>query len=102
MKYYDPSSQLNVISGTGVFTPEKSITNEELVRAYNEYAEKFNLSNKQDIDSGKTDALELSNEEFIFNASGIKNRYVMDKVGILDPEIMHPILVKMKLMIQNF
>ena len=83
-----------VISGTGVFTPKQSITNEELVRAYNEYAEKFNLSNKQDIDSGKTDALELSNEEFIFNASGIKNRYVMDKVGILDPEIMHPILDK--------
>ena len=83
-----------VISGTGVFTPEQSITNEELVKAYNEYAEKFNLSNKQDIDSGKTDALELSNEEFIFNASGIKNRYVMDKDGILDPEIMHPILDK--------
>ena len=36
-----------VISGTGVFTPEQSITNEELVKAYNEYAEKFNLSNKQ-------------------------------------------------------
>ena len=83
-----------VISGTGVFTPEQSITNEELVKAYNEYAEKFNLSNKQDIESGKTDALELSNEEFIFNASGIKNRYVMDKEGILDPEIMHPILDK--------
>ena len=66
-----------VISGTGVFTPEESITNEELVKAYNEYAEKFNLSNKQDIDSGKTDALEPSNEEFIFNASGIKNRYCL-------------------------
>jgi len=31
-----------VISGTGVFTPEQSITNEELVKAYSEYAEKFN------------------------------------------------------------
>ena len=83
-----------VISGTGVFTPEESITNEELVKAYNEYAKKFNLLNKQDIDSGKTDALELSNEEFIFNASGIKNRFVLDKEGILDPEVMHPILDK--------
>ena len=83
-----------VISGTGVFTPNESITNKELVEAYNAYAENFNLENKNDIELGKTVALELSNEEFIFNASGIKNRYVMDKKGILDPKIMHPILDK--------
>ena len=83
-----------VISGTGVFTPNESITNKELVEAYNSYAENFNLENKNDIELGKTVALELSNEEFIFNASGIKNRYVMDKKGILDPKIMHPILDK--------
>ena len=83
-----------VISGTGVFTPEESITNEELVRAYNKYAENYNLANKNKIDLGEKIALELSNEEFIFNASGIKNRYVMDKKGILDPNIMHPILDK--------
>lgn len=83
-----------VISGTGVFTPNESITNKELVEAYNSYAENFNLENKNDIELGKTLALELSNEEFIFNASGIKNRYVMDKKGILDPKIMHPILDK--------
>ena len=35
-----------VISGTGVFTPEESITNEELVEAYNKYAENYNLTNK--------------------------------------------------------
>ena len=83
-----------VISGTGVFTPNESITNKELVDAYNAYAENFNLENKNNIELGKTLALELSNEEFIFNASGIKNRYVMDKKGILDPKIMHPILDK--------
>ena len=83
-----------VISGTGVFTPEESITNKELVSAYNKYAKNYNLANKDKIDLGKEFALELSNEEFIFNASGIKNRYVMDKKGILDPEIMHPILDK--------
>ena len=83
-----------VISGTGVFTPEESITNEELVEAYNKYAENYNLTNKNKIENGEKVALELSNEEFIFNASGIKNRYVMDKKGILDPEIMHPILEK--------
>ena len=53
-----------VISGTGVFTPEESITNEELVRAYNEYAENYNLANKNKIDLGEKVALELSNEEF--------------------------------------
>jgi len=83
-----------VISGTGVFTPNESITNKELVEAYNSYAENFNLENKNDIELGKTVALEPSNEEFIFSASGIKNRYVMDKKGILDPKIMHPILDK--------
>lgn len=83
-----------VISGTGVFTPEESITNKELVKAYNAYAENYNSTNKDDIDQGKKIALELSNEEFIYNASGIKNRYVMDKKGILDPNIMHPILEK--------
>ena len=83
-----------VISGTGIFTPEESITNEELVSAYNEYAKNYNLANKNKIDLGEKVPLEFSNEEFIFNASGIKNRYVMDKKGILNPEIMHPILDK--------
>ena len=83
-----------VISGTGVFTPEESITNQELVKAYNSYAESYNLVYKDDINQGNKVQLELSNEEFIFNASGIKNRFVMDKKGILDPSIMHPILKK--------
>ena len=83
-----------VISGTGVFTPEESITNKELVKAYNSYAETYNLNNKVDISRGNKIPLELSSEEFIYKASGIKSRYVMDKKGILDPEIMHPILDK--------
>ena len=83
-----------VISGTGVFTPEESITNKELVKAYNSYAETYNSNNKVDISRGNKIALELSSEEFIYKAAGIKSRYVMDKKGILDPEIMHPILDK--------
>ena len=83
-----------VISGTGVFTPKESITNKELVKAYNSYAETYNSNNKVDISRGNKIALELSSEEFIYKASGIKSRYVMDKKGILDPEIMHPILDK--------
>ena len=83
-----------VISGTGVFTPEESITNKELVKAYNSYAETYNSNNKVDISRGNKIALELSSEEFIYKASGIKSRYVINKKGILDPEIMHPILDK--------
>ena len=83
-----------VISGSGVFTPEQSITNQELVKAYNSYAESYNSTNRGDINQGKKVALELSSEEFIYNASGIKKRYVMDKSGILDPAVMHPILEK--------
>ena len=49
-----------VISGTGVFTPEESITNKELVESYNKYAEQYNSKNKKDIDLGKKAALDLS------------------------------------------
>ena len=83
-----------VISGSGVFTPEESITNKELVTAYNAYAEIYNSTNNDDIRKGNKAALEFSSEEFIYKASGIKNRFVMDKKGILDPNIMHPILDK--------
>ena len=83
-----------VISGSGVFTPEESITNKELVTAYNAYAEIYNSTNNDDIRKGNKAALEFSSEEFIYKASGIKNRFVMDKKGILNPNIMHPILDK--------
>lgn len=81
-----------VISGTGVFTPDNVITNDELVVAFNAYAEKFNADNASDIAAGKTEAMALSSADFIDKASGIQNRFVLDKSGILDPEIMHPIL----------
>ena len=60
-----------VISGTGVFTPKESITNKELVEAYNAYAEKFNTLNKDLIDNGEIDALELSNDDIIYNANAL-------------------------------
>ena len=62
---------------------EESITNKELVNAYNSYAETYNSNNEVDISRGNKIALELSSEEFIYKASGIKSRYVMDKKGIL-------------------
>ena len=52
-----------VISGTGVFTPEESISNEELVKAYNTYAENFNTLNKDSIAKGEIEPLESSIKE---------------------------------------
>ncbi|MBM7066505.1 beta-ketoacyl-ACP synthase III [Actibacterium sp. 188UL27-1] len=73
------------ITGSGVFTPAQSISNEELVVAFNAYADHQNAA-------GAEPPVPHSSAEFIVNASGIKSRYVLDKSGVLDPEIMHPIL----------
>ncbi|AUQ49199.1 putative 3-oxoacyl-[acyl-carrier-protein] synthase 3 [Phaeobacter inhibens] len=80
------------ITGTGVFTPSQTITNAELVAAFNAYADKTNAENAKAIAAGKMEPLAHSSEEFILKASGIEQRYVMDKSGVLDPEVMHPLL----------
>lgn len=81
-----------VISGTGLFTPPHSITNEELVSAYNTYADRYNKENKEAIEQGNLTALQHSSCEFIEKASGIKQRYVMAKEGILDTKRMLPVI----------
>lgn len=80
------------ITGTGVFTPSQVITNAELVVAFNAYADKTNAENAEAIAAGEVEPLQHSSVDFIFKASGIEQRYVMDKSGILDPDIMHPLL----------
>jgi beta-ketodecanoyl-[acyl-carrier-protein] synthase len=79
-----------VISATGLFTPEASITNEELVTSFNRYVELFNQRNADAIAAGELEPLQPSSVEFIEKASGIKARHVMVKEPILDPEIMAP------------
>ena len=81
-----------VIAGTGLYTPSQGITNEELVNTFNQYVDQFNEKNKQAIEAGEVDALQHSSVEFIEKASGIKHRYVLDKEGLLDPKVMHPLL----------
>jgi beta-ketodecanoyl-[acyl-carrier-protein] synthase len=80
------------ITGTGVFTPDQIITNAELVEAFNAYVDLYNAQNADAIAAGDLAAKEYSSEEFIFKASGIEQRYVIDKSGILNPEVMHPLL----------
>ncbi len=81
-----------VISGTGVYTPEAVITNAELVEAFNAYADKQNAMHSAEIEAGELEPMAHSSEEFIFKASGIERRHVMDKEGVLNPDIMHPTL----------
>ena len=78
------------ISGTGLFTPKESISNEELVNSFNKFVDEYNETNKESIQRGDVNALEKSNAEFIEKASGVKSRYVQDKSGILDTSFMKP------------
>ncbi|NCP64847.1 MAG: beta-ketoacyl-ACP synthase III [Paraglaciecola sp.] len=79
-----------VISGTGLWTPEHSISNEELVAAYNAYATQFNASHQAAIAAGELAEKPLSSAEFIEKASGIRSRYAYIKDGILDVNRMRP------------
>ncbi|MEP3441897.1 MAG: beta-ketoacyl-ACP synthase III [Sulfitobacter sp.] len=80
------------ITGSGVFTPEQVITNAELVASFNAYVDLYNAENAAKIETGELPAKAYSSEEFIVKASGINQRYVIDKKGILDPTVMHPLL----------
>lgn len=84
------NSHIPVISSTGLFTPEFSISNEELVTSFNAYVDQYNKDNADKISSGELEILTHSSVEFVEKASGIKSRFVLSKESILDPEIMCP------------
>ena len=79
-----------VIAATGLFTPDQSISNAELVDSFNRFVALENERNAEAIAAGAVTALAPSSVEFIEKASGIKARYVLDKAGILDPHTMCP------------
>lgn len=66
-----------IITGTGLWTPEHIVTNEELVESFNAYA-------------ATVPGMAQSSVEFVEKASGIQRRYVLDKAGVLNPERMKP------------
>ena len=80
------------ITGTGLYIPPYSISNEELVDSFNQYVDNYNAKHAEAIEAGTVTALEHSSAAFIEKVSGIKSRYVMEKDGILDPEIMAPVI----------
>lgn len=79
-----------VISGTGLYTPAESISNEELVDSFNQYVEAYNAGHAAEIAAGELAPLQPSSAEFVEKASGIKSRYVVNKSGIVDPQRMVP------------
>lgn len=80
------------ISSTGLFTPPHSISNDELVVAFNQWAQEENARRAEAIARGEAQAVPASSSEFIEKASGIKARFVLDKAGVLDPGRMRPLL----------
>ncbi len=82
------------ITGTGLYTPAETITNEELVQSLNAYVERYNTENAAQIAAGELEELRTSSAEFIEKASGIKSRYVAEKSGILDIDSMRPRLTE--------
>ena len=79
-----------VISGTGLFTPDQSISNSELVASFNAYAANWNAAHAEAIAAGELAPMQESSEAFIEKASGIRSRFVIDKRGVLDPARMCP------------
>ncbi len=80
------------ITGSGVFTPSQVVTNDELVVAFNAYADRQNAEHAGDIAAGTCEAIAHSSADFITSASGIEQRFVLDKTGVLDPARMFPSL----------
>ena len=67
------------ISSTGIYIPPEVISNEELVTAFNQFAELENTRRAAEIAAGTCQPVPLSSVEFIEKASGIQRRYVMEK-----------------------
>ncbi len=78
------------ITATGLYHPDQVITNAELVASYNAFADKFNAEHVESIATKDVHALQHSTAEFIEKASGIRQRYVEEKDGILDINRMLP------------
>ncbi|MBX3576796.1 MAG: beta-ketoacyl-ACP synthase III [Rhizobiaceae bacterium] len=74
------------ISGVGVEIPEAVITNEDLVASFNSWVDAENARRRATGD----EPLQKSDTDFIVYASGVRERHVYEREGILDPARMTP------------
>ena len=79
-----------VISGSGLHAPMESVSNAELVKSHELSVARFNREHAAEIEGGEVEERVASSDAFIVKASGIHNRRVVDKVGVLDPERLRP------------
>jgi len=78
------------IVGSGTFFPSTVVNNEELCTAFNQFVRRENAKNADAIAAGTMQPLAESSPEFVLKASGIKERRLVDKTGVLDPDRMCP------------
>ena len=70
-----PAPPISVsITGTGLFTPTESISNDELAASLTASVEKWNADHADEIAAGTRAARELPDAAFIEKASGIGSR----------------------------
>ncbi|MGK5091410.1 beta-ketoacyl-ACP synthase III [Deltaproteobacteria bacterium TL4] len=79
-----------MISGSGVYTPPETISNQELADSYNRYVKQHNEAHAEQIALRQRLPLESSDPEFIEKVSGIQSRHVINRSGILDSSRMCP------------
>ncbi len=83
----------SIISGSGLYTPPDSVSNDELVESHRIAVERFNREHESEIAAGEVEERDSSSDRWIIRASGIKSRYVLDKQGLLDPSRLRPRLL---------
>ena len=78
------------ITGTGLWTPDEVISNDELVASLSVATERWNREHGELIEAGELEARPLPDADFIVKASGVESRYVIEKSGVLDPDRLRP------------
>ncbi|MBX3596828.1 MAG: beta-ketoacyl-ACP synthase III [Rhizobiaceae bacterium] len=79
-----------IISGIGIEIPKAVVTNDELVASFNAWVDQ---ENARRVGTG-LEPLQKSSAEFIEHASGIRERHMIDREGVLDPSRMAPLIAQ--------
>ena len=80
------------LTATGIFIPPHCVDNSALVSTYNQYAQYFNVENAASIEVEQVAAKLRSDEDFILRHAGIEQRYYVTTEGVLDADVMCPLL----------
>ncbi len=79
-----------VVTGTGLFTPDGGVSNDELVESLTAATRAWNAEHAAEIERGELSERDVPSSKFIVRASGVGHRYVIDKRGVLDPTRLRP------------